>query len=240
MKRKLFIITILLFITFIPIPIYASAGGGSAGGSSGSSSGNHSNTYNHDGNYESSRKNNPYTIPIFIGMTFIISNLYAFYHLKKAKEKDIKNRKILRNFEINDPLWNRRRLKKRIKNVFYQAQYAWTEQNTDDFKNILTPYLYQNWCSKIEWQLIKGDRNILKNIHLLTISFVDIQDNENNNDDYFCVYIQALMVDYMESEKKLYDLFRLPGLLSEYWYFKRIGDEFYLDYIEQIDEVNSG
>lgn len=62
----------------------------------------------------------------------------------------------------------------------------------------------------------------------------------NNNDDYFCVYIQALMVDYMESEKKLYDLFRLPGLLSEYWYFKRIGDEFYLDYIEQIDEVNSG
>lgn len=46
------------------------------------------------------------------------------------------------------------------------------------------------------------------------------------------------MIDYMASESKPYDFLRLPGLLSEYWYFKRIDDQFYLDYIEQIDEVN--
>lgn len=46
------------------------------------------------------------------------------------------------------------------------------------------------------------------------------------------------MVDYMLSENQPYDFLRLPALLNEYWHFKRIDDEFYLDYIEQIDQVN--
>lgn len=236
MKKKLVIITIILLTLFIPTPIYASAGGGSAGG--GGAGGGGSSSHSHGHSRTSSNKNNPYAFYMITGFIIISGNIYAIYHLKKAKEKDNINKKIIKSFEMNDPLWNRKRLKKRIKKVFYQAQEAWTNQNTDGFKDILTPYLYQNWCTQIEWQIMKGDRNILKNIHLLTISFVDIYDDEDNNEDYFCVYVQALMVDYMESEKKFYDLFRLPALLSEYWYFKRIDDEFYLDYIEQINEVN--
>lgn len=237
MKKKRFIITILLLLLFIPTPVYASAGGGSAGGGGGGSGGSHS-SHSHNNGYDSTRKNNPYSLPIFVGFVVVTGNIYAIYHLKKAKEKDTMNRKLIKSFALHDPLWNRKRLKKRVKKVFYQAQDAWTNQNTDDFVDILTPDLYQNWCIQIEWQIYKGDRNILRNIHLLTISFVDIYDDDNNDNDCFCVYIQALMVDYMQSESHSYDFLRLPALLSEYWYFKRIDDEFYLDYIEQIDEVN--
>lgn len=35
-------------------------------------------------------------------------------------------RKLIKNFEFYDPLWNRKKLKKYVKKVFYQAQEAWT------------------------------------------------------------------------------------------------------------------
>ena len=233
MKKKLLIILLILFV-FMPIPVFASAGGGHASGG-GSASGGSSN--NHRTGTSNHTSHNPLTLPLFIGFTFISSHLYAFYHLKKAKEKDNINKKFVKKFETNDPVWNIKKLKKRIKKVFYQSQDSWTKQNTDGFKDILTPQLYDNWCTQIEWQIFQNDRNVLKHIHLLTISFVDIYDDTDNNQDRFCVYIQASMVDYMESEKQPHELLRWPGLLSEYWYFQRIDNEFYLDEIKQIEEI---
>lgn len=238
MKKILLILTILL-ICMIPQPIYASAGGGSAGSSGGSSgsSGSSDNSHiyhDHDGSNNS--KTNYLAIPATLVFIFVSTHIYAILRLTKARKKHNENIKYMKHLQKNDSAWNIIHLKKRVNTVFYATQNAWTNQNCEGFKPYLTTSLYDNWCTQIEWQKYRKERNVLKNIHLLTIHFVDIYHHENHH-DFFCVYIRARMIDYIEDEYGQANKNQLPGMLYEYWYFQRIGDEFYLNEIKQINEV---
>ena len=46
------------------------------------------------------------------------------------------------------------------------------------------------------------------------------------------------MVDYMIDVYGQANKSKMPGMLYEFWYFRRIGDTFYLEKIKQVDEVN--
>lgn len=236
-KGLIFLIILLLLIT--PIPVHASAGGGSAGGSGGGggggSSGGHP-THHYYDSVERTPLENVIYISGHILLTLAFANLYAIQRLYRATKRHTQNVTILKHFENTDKIWNKRNLKKRVKEVFYATQQAWTNQDCEAFKPYLTESLYDNWCTKINWQIFNNTRNVLDHIHLLTISFIDVYDDEDDSQDYFCVYLQALMVDYMIDEYGEPNKSTKPGMLYEFWYFRRSGDTFYLDEIKQIDE----
>ena len=238
MKKLLLIITITLII-IMPTSIYATAGGGSTGGgNSGSSGGGTSHIYHNRHNSSlDSYQDWAIQMGIYGAMGLLVGNGYAIIRLSKARKRHNSAKKIIKTFESNDDAWQIKKLKKRVREVFKKTQQAWSNQDCEAFKPYLTDDLYENWCGQIEWQQFKNVHNVVYNIHLFNICFIDILDEVDNSKDYFCVYIQALMIDYMEDSYGNADKSRLPGMLYEYWYFKRIGDEFYLDRIDGVDEV---
>ena len=92
--------------------------------------------------------------------------------------------------------------------------------------------------AKINWNEFQGKRNELSHIHLLKQNVVNLYDSENDNEDYFWVYIEGKMndvtVDQQNQVIESYD-----GVFVEYWKFKRCGKQILLDEVRQQDEYEN-
>lgn len=111
-------------------------------------------------------------------------------------------------------------------------------QDLKTLKKYLTENLYDAWEAKINWNEFQGKRNELSHIHLLKQNVVNLYDSENDNEDYFWVYIEGKMndvtVDQQNQVIESYD-----GVFVEYWKFKRCGKQILLDEVRQQDEYEN-
>ncbi len=225
MKKHLNKIIISLFCFIIPIlftigPIYARAGGG-GGGSSGGRGGIFGLIF---------------AIPVFIYGLIKVS-----IRNKKLKELKAKNDIVLDNIDDQDIIWNKDNIYNRIKEVYDNVQLAWTNQNIDILPLYLTPTLCQSWELTINAEHLLNKRNILEDIELLESSLVKVNDEIDDSKDWFIVCIKGKMIDYTintTNNRKINGEKNKPQDFIEYWRFKRIDNQFYLDHVYQENQFN--
>lgn len=132
----------------------------------------------------------------------------------------------------------KKELKKEVKRNYFIIQEAWSKKDLETLKDYLTPQLLDAWQTKMNWYEFQGRRNELTNIKLIKQHVVNVYDSENDDEDYFWVYIEGMMDDLTIDEQnqviESYD-----GVFVEYWKFKRLGNRILLDEIRQQDEYEN-
>ena len=240
MKKIITILSIFLIITLLFTgSCYARAGGGSGSGSSGGgSSSSRGNSY-HDHYYGRRGRSNP--IEGVVMTVVVVSGIYglnASQRRRKARLLHQRAKKQLAILDDQDDYWNEKRIKEEVKKNYYLIQEAWGRQDLKTLKKYLTENLYDAWETKINWNEFQGKRNELSHIHLLKQNVVNLYDSENDNEDYFWVYIEGKMndvtVDQQNQVIESYD-----GVFVEYWKFKRCGKQILLDEVRQQDEYEN-
>lgn len=236
---KLMIIVLLVLLIGVT-PVYAragggSSGGGSSGGSSGRSSRNHSSpTYSRRGSAIRRMESVIGTGVLFATMVGI--NVYQKRHKAIKMHREAKGQ--LKQLDDSDFFWDEKRIKKKVENCYYIVQEAWSNQDIDELKKYLSSDLLEAWQTKLNWYEFQGKKNVLKNIKLLKHDVVSLYDDENNDKDFFWVYIEGKMDDRMiDNENQILE--QNNGVFVEYWKFIRMGDEIYLDKVLQAGEFEN-
>ena len=125
-----------------------------------------------------------------------------------------------------------------VKRNYFIIQDAWSNKNLEILKDYLTPQLFEAWQTKMNWYEFQGKRNELTNIKLIKQHVVNVYDSENDDEDYFWVYIEGMMDDLtIDDQNQVIESY--DGVFVEYWKFKRSKDRILLDEIRQQDEYEN-
>ena len=230
MKKIITILSTFLIITLLFTgSCYARAGGGSGSGSNGGgSSSSRGNSY-HDHYYGRRGRSNP--IEGIVMTVVVVSGIYGLNASQRTKKQ-------LDILDDEDAFWNEERIKKEVKRNYFIIQEAWSKKDLETLKDYLTPQLLDAWQTKMNWYEFQERRNELTNIKLIKQHVVNVYDSENDDEDYFWVYIEGMMDDLTIDEQnqviESYD-----GVFVEYWKFKRLGNRILLDEIRQQDEYEN-
>ena len=224
LMRCLFIVCILCFSIS---PVYARAGGGgSSGGGGGGSSGSSSH-----GSPPVRRTTSPQDRVVSLITFSFIS--YGFSYMKKYRRryKTISMHKDMKKEleENNNSFFDEKKMNKVVADYYYTIQNAWNDRDMDTLKQCLSPTLYDQWQTKLNWWEYEGIRNELSDIRLLKTRVVEV------GDDYFWSYIEGKMRDRMIKGNEVTQ--DNKEIFIEYWRFIVEDDRIYLDEIRQEDEV---
>lgn len=193
------------------------------------------------GGYESSNKLNLSDI-LFLIFAFLTfgGGIASLKYKAKLQSKKYKCLSAISEFKKNDSGWDYDNLEKDITRAFYLVQEAWTERDQDIAKDYMSNDIYKLHKCKTEWMKIRGEKNILKDIKLLSITPVGALDSENNLKDMLWVNIKCSMIDYTINEKtnEIIEGNRWKSTKYEqFWKFKRNENHWVLDNIKWPDEI---
>lgn len=242
MKKRIIISTFFIILCLFTGNCYARAGGGSGSGSSGGSGGGGSSStspsYYH-GHYYGHRLYNPIVSVISTGVFIATAyGIHAFQRRYKANKLHQRAKKQLDILDDNDDFWNEERIKKEVKRNYFIIQEAWSKKDLETLKNYLTPQLFDAWQTKMNWQEFQGKKNELSHIQLLKQQVVNLYDSNDDNEDYFWVYIEGKMNDItVDAQNQVIESY--DGAFVEYWKFKRSGNRILLDEVRQQEEYES-
>lgn len=242
-KKILGVISIVILILSLSIsPLTARAGGGGSsgggGGGSGGSSSSGSSSHSHGSSNRSSDADDKVRLIGFSGLSLVMVVYGVHYRRSKAKKMHREAKKQLELLDDSDEFWSEKRIKKEVENCYYAIQMAWSNQDIEALQDYLTPSLLEAWKTKLNWQEYQGQKNVLSKIRLLNQGVVEVYDSENDDEDYFWVYIEGKMDDrIVNSENKIIE--RNKGVFVEYWKFQRRENNIYLDKVYQKDEFES-
>ena len=229
-KRWMYILLIILILfMFVPLTVYARAGGGSSGGSGGSGGGG--------GSGGSGTKGDIYSFVL----NMLVGYSIVFYPIV-IRNKKIRKYKLnaMKDFDNTD--WDYKKLVKDVEKTYFVIQKAWTENKIDMAKDYLTNELYECYKIKLEWMEINNKQNILKNIKLLNVYPIAVNDEEGNINDKVYMYIKGKMIDYIinTETKEIIDGENRSKSFIEYWLFvKDEKGKWLLNKIYQVDELGS-
>jgi len=161
-----------------------------------------------------------------------------------AHFKNLYVKKILRHISRKDKAWKNHKILQEIKNCFQKVQEASISLNHDLAKEFTTNHFYKD--HKAQLYLIKRQRqiNMLNNMKIHRIEFIEIHDFDDNEQDGFSALISGSMRDF-----KLYETTRdyIEGSIdsltfNEVWHFQRQGNKFVvseiLDRVHFMDLIN--
>lgn len=220
--RCLFIVCILCFSIS---PVYARAGGGgsSGGGGGGSSSGH--------GSHPVRRTTSPQERAASIITFCLVSYGFSYMEKYRRRYKAISMHKAMKKEleENNNSFFDEKKMNKQVTAHYYTIQKAWNKRDMDCLKQYLSPALFDQWETKLNWWEYEGIRNELSDIRLLKTMVVEV------GDDYFWSYIEGKMRDRMIKGNEVTQ--DNKEIFIEYWRFIVEEDRIYLDEIRQEDEV---
>ena len=162
---------------------------------------------------------------------------YKFRISKYARN----SRKLMKMLDKKDSAWKFKNIQKKVKEIFYALQNAWSNSDLTPTKHYLSDELFDSYQTKLSWMKYRKQRNVLKNIRLTEAVPVSVYDSDNDREDYVWFYIKGKMVDYIiDTETNL----KISGNTTaqsfvEYWQFIRNEDgAWVLNKILQKDEAN--
>ena len=228
MKKFLRCLFIVLILCFSISPVYARAGGG--GGGSGGGGGGSSGSPSH-GSSPVRRTTSPQERVASLITFSLIS--YGFSYMKKYRRryKAISMHKDMKKElkEKNNTFFDEKKMNEVVADYYYTIQNAWNDRDMDVLKQCLSPSLYEQWQTKLNWWDYEGIRNELSDIRLLKTMVVEV------GDGYFWSYIEGKMRDRMIKDHEVTQ--DNKEMFVEYWRFIVEDDRIYLDEIRQEDEV---
>lgn len=222
--RCLFIVCILCFSVS---PVYARAGGG-GGGSGGGGGGGSSSGHTHRS--ERRRASPQDRVAGFISFS-LLSYGFSYFAKYRRRYKAISMHKAMKKElkENNNLFFDEKKMNREVIDYYYTIQNAWNDKDMDTLKQCLSPALFDQWQTKLNWWDYEGIRNELSDIRLLKTMVVEVGDN------YFWSYIEGKMRDRMIKDNEVTQ--DNKEIFIEYWRFIVEDDQIYLDEIKQEDEV---
>lgn len=217
----------LFCFTVLPFNIaLARAGGGGGGGGAGGGAGIYGGFYGNS------------LINILTIFALVVSGgviLFIRVHIKGAIAK-----KAMKHIAKMDKSWNYKEFRTHIKKMFYTIENAWMKRNQEIAKDYLSKSLYEQYQAESKLMIIRHEKNILEDIHLIEAIPIDVEDNEGDTNDYIWVYIKARMVDYMVDDRvtELQTDSNDTSSFIEYWKLIKENGNWVLDEIKQKDELD--
>lgn len=130
---------------------------------------------------------------VFYGIYFLI---WGFFVWLRKWHSEALAKKVQRF----DPTWELEKINSRVEETYYALQHAWSKNDLRTVANMLSGDLLLKYTKIIDRYKLKGERNVLEVIDLISIELVGIDDREGYNFDNFMVLIKGSMVDYMITE----------------------------------------
>ncbi|MPQ45215.1 Tim44 domain-containing protein, partial [Clostridium tarantellae] len=214
-------------------------GGSSSSGSSGSSSSSYGGS---NGRYNSTAQGfSPVGVMIFgvyMAIFFFKKNGKHIIAINNRKRQTLSE---IKNFEIDNPLWEFYSIEEQIEEAFFIIQKAWMNRDYSKAKEFMSYDLYDIHNMKVSWMKIRGEKNILKNIKILSIKPIKAISSTNGSTNKLWVSIRAKMIDYTINENtkmvKSGNTMKSDAF-EEYWRFILKDNRWVADKIMQTDEVD--
>ena len=161
------------------------------------------------------------------------AGLYNWFG-KLKHSKFIQNN--LRAAAQKDRLWDEAALLDRASEVFALYQKDWTNQNSEAMKSYMTPH-YHNHATLLVYALQLASRqNIVENPEITDRAVIYLNDSANNALDSVTVGISAQANDKLIDTRTNQVLFTDRSEFTEFWRFKRQGNQWMLDGLQQPTE----
>jgi hypothetical protein len=162
-----------------------------------------------------------------LGMGAGLYNWFSKLKRNKQETEELKQAALL------DPTWNETAILQRVRDVFMMYQQDWTARSWERYSQYMTPR-YQQHSSLMIAALLQAKRiNEVDEPVIDEIMITELRDSLNNDEDTVTVGITAHASDMLIDELSDEALYLDTSQFTEFWSFKRIGDEWYLDGIEQ-------
>ena len=227
MKKFLRCLFIVLILCFSISPVYARAGGG--GGGSGGGGGGSSGSPSH-GSSPVRRTTSPQERAASVILFCLGSYSLSCFDKYRRRYKAISMHKAMKqDLKQNNTFFDEKKMNEVVADYYYTIQNAWNDRDMDVLKQCLSPSLYEQWQTKLNWWDYEGIRNELSDIRLLKTMVIEV------GDGYFWSYIEGKMRDRMIKDHEVTQ--DNKEMFVEYWCFKMEDDRIYLDEIKQEDEV---
>ncbi len=227
MKKFLRCLFIVLILCFSISPVYARAGGG--GGGSGGGGGGSSGSPSH-GSSPVRRTTSPQERAASVILFCLGSYSLSCFDKYRRRYKAISMHKAMKqDLKQNNTFFDEKKMNEVVADYYYTIQNAWNDKDMDVLKQCLSPSLYEQWQTKLNWWDYEGIRNELSDIRLLKTMVVEV------GDGYFWSYIEGKMRDRMIKDHEVTQ--DNKEMFGEYWRFIVEDDRIYLDEIRQEDEV---
>lgn len=239
MKKRKWLITISVLAILVLLPsmtAFARAGGGGGGGGCGTSSSSSSSSSSRRPRTLGDTLASIVSFGVF-GVIALRKNISDKIELSKRKKKV---KKVIKKLEKIDPIWKLKDINNSVEEGFYKIQTAWMEREQKIAIDYVSDKLYSSHKSKLDWMIIKHEKNILDNVHLIKATPIGINDSISR--DCSCIWfcVKGRMVDYIVDDRTLQikEGNTRAQTFSEYW--KYIYDDskgWVLDCILQTDDV---
>ena len=240
MKKILsYLSAILICFATLQTVAFARAGGG--GGSSGGGGGRRIHFF--IGNLFSGAASTPEILLSILAIiiefaiigSLIASTVIVFISLKRSRAK---SKILLEKLGKSDPLWNPKTLDKHVRDSFFKIQKAWSDDNIQSVRHLLSDKLYADFSLQLERNRKGNVRNELSKIKIIKAYPVSVHDRIGEDNDCIRYFIKASMIDLTVdvTTRQVLSEIKKPMKFVEYWCFRKKDGSWVLDEISSEQE----
>jgi hypothetical protein len=200
----LLFIAVAVVLTFLPLEVFARAGGGRSKGGG--------------------------IIGLILYPFFLLySGVVTYYAIKKYKQA----KALLNKIAMQDAVWNIDSIKSRIEEAYFAIQHSWRDRTIDSAREYISDRLYRKHKAQIEGMIQAGNQNVMLDITLSSVKVLEVLDFVDDTKDSFIALIEGAMIDKLVNSQGLVidgDDKKRP--FKELWKFKREPHGWVLDEID--------
>jgi hypothetical protein len=153
--------------------------------------------------------------------------------LARVTKKSQQAKLAMQKASQSDGSWNEPQLTAYVKQVFERYQADWSTFNTTSMQTYQTPtFAHYNYLMMLALGQ-RQRRNSVERPVIISVMPVQVIDNPGSDQDEVVYYIQAKAHDVLIDTSTNQQLFVDDGTFGEFWHFKRTGNNWLFDSIEQ-------
>lgn len=227
MKRKFLFrlaahLAILLWAGFA----YGRGGGGGSGGGGGGGFGGGT----------SGRPEDIWLTLIIFAVVFGAFGTFIYLAIRARKQMIEKAKLEIGKAAAKDSAWKEADLQKRVNDVFYTFQKAWSNFDTLAMETVLTKEYFKRIVLELNVLQNEKRKNLVNNPKIIYMAILVANDMVNDAEDNFSVEIMAKANDVLEDTQNNKKLYEDNSAFREYWDFIREDGIWKLNLIRQQTE----
>ncbi len=137
-----------------------------------------------------------------------------------------------------DPLWQEKRMKGDASAIFLKMQECWSKRDYTEMQGLMQPPLYSQHVAQLEAMKARHEINRMDGIKLLDLQLILVSNMHDRQKDSFTAWVRATakdtIIDDRTGEQIRGD--SGAGVFEEFWSFRRDGDAWKAEQIDQPEE----
>jgi hypothetical protein len=132
--------------------------------------------------------------------------IYAWYVNRRINEKKKLTEQAMTRMAAKDPAWDEPKLEAFVREDFLRIENAWCDKDFRTLRERLAGDLFKEWKEQLDLMATQGHRNVMENLSLQQVRFVEAKDYPGKDRDEFTVCLDASATDYtMDAAGKIVD-----------------------------------